>query len=81
MIELLLLADVNFPEHKVYFVCPSVPGKDRKCWTNDTFPDCNKIRITLTELITRRPPKLDYILSFPQNNPPGESDICECYLL
>ena len=22
MIELLLLADVNFPEHKVYFVCP-----------------------------------------------------------
>ena len=46
MIELLLLADVNFPEHKVYFVCPSVPGKDRKSWTNDTFPDCNKIRIT-----------------------------------
>lgn len=26
LIELLLLADVNFPEHKLYFVCPLDPS-------------------------------------------------------
>ena len=39
MIELLLLADVNFPEHKLYFVCPQDPSldnTDRKSRTNDS---------------------------------------------